>query len=1380
MPAEEVKFINPLDAIDAAIDAAMDVEEGSATAGSAGSDTVGRSAHLPFDAAKRALHHAEESARGHYERFHAHHGHHAQAGNPNDLASITALRLGRMLCPRQGQLMERPEIERGIRMVASFASALERGGKRPAIFPRKSIITALGGEDSRTGESCRGSILRYLLPQALALADSQGGHLTMTKNFVLECEKAMRQGTRAVRDCREEVRLQNVEEKDRRKKEKAKLEKLRRENEQRRRQRREALQQASEALQHKRFRKKKAQAAYDALAEEEAQEARDAEGNQAALQNLDGTMSPRAVDHSQFHQKKDGASQVDELKMLVATLEDPYFIHIVLPQLETWLSVFCIFDLRRSGSVDFHQLQSGLISCCTPEIAILKDATTVQMLTDATEVVSRVDQIISHCRDLLENLPVVFDAKAEGEMDEAIRTVHGAIHESGVHVGGDVAALMKCLQSLHSDDRVENPKAFGVKGAEILAQIASFKRMVASILAEGREFEQRNLYCSHRRALINCLRRAMRRKILIRRVRLLAKLRIWDPDCMKELVIYSKLKRLQRRARDRIAKRRPGFLLEATPKVDVAGDAGFTLRIAYLAWPSVLIRFYSESNQEVREFSLRQAESLMETANGEQPSTRRRPFEVDTVDGSVSPVGGSPRTGYSSASGNPDAMEIFPSILLTGREMMVKIDSLQRLLSNWNALTNLMDQSSSGLGSLKVKDLRCALMAMAELGLIAEPPLASHPLDERFQPVRRPYSSRKLTGKIYDYEFVPGPRKALLLGTEPIDLSRLDSWALTIDFKCLEANVAIGHSYNVLVTSYRGGALVCRSAPNEEYGGQVSQVFLSWFFVPCEVFRNPEAILADIRRFVNGPKADLYEIIKPMSLPVGRWFTLTVQSEMLPGDPHAPTSRSIPKCRMRLGLRIDNSWDSSAGDLRASTEPLHFSYWSGSVDFDNVYSLGNSFDNQCSSPASTVDWAIGPVRRFAIFRIDRDWLNSDGVIQKKPIHHLGWTRLRLLTLPVRANSLTEEAKSITGDLRYFLWKALNGQESGIVRDKDNSIVVEGLYRIYGSVSLKGRRHIVTMRNEFAVEHEKGLPVHHVVHRRDPDLLQYKLEQLPALIRSVLGKAPIDGWKTDDNRFWAAIENNLRLSFTPTAVFAMKGKATLDEPGINSLGTATQMRVAISDMQRDVRASKLKAMLYFLLFSSPFSILFWLFTTENIRQRMHDAGEIGPVDAILLHIKKRVGVVPKIRTVLGLAILWGLFAWTTFVFLLHVARYCYLEEIHPMEAKLASGYYVWAALLLAIEVTTQVSALPSDAPFRLAYKRAEMAMAECTLINILDGQRFPCTGAGFLQMVTRLDESEGRCANYTTYPVHWSVLPETLTPHPPVCAPFCDHGLLHLV
>ena len=102
--------------------------------------------------------------------------------------------------------------------------------------------------------------------------------------------------------------------------------------------------------------------------------------------------------------------------------------------------------------------------------------------------------------------------------------------------------------------------------------------------------------------------------------------------------------------------------------------------------------------------------------------------------------------------------------------------------------------------------------------------------------------------------------------------------------------------------------------------------------------------------------------------------------------------------------------------------------------------------------------------------------------------------------------------------------------------------------------------------------------------------------------------------------------------------------------------------------------------------------------------------------------------------------WGLFAWTALVLFLNVGGYCYLDQVHPMELKLACGYYVWAALLLAIEVTTQVHGLPSEAPFRLAYKRAEMAVMNCTLINITNGQRFPCTGAGFLQMVSRLERT----------------------------------------
>eukprot|EP01043_Picozoa_sp_COSAG02_P028661 COSAG02_NODE_1748_length_11073_cov_2.905040_1_plen_1842_part_00 len=1330
--ATDIRFSNPLSGnFDDEDAAGSDVESGpSSESLTAVQSNESGAAHA--GGTKRVLRLAEDSAKRAYKRFAHHHGHHVHTGHPNDLASVTAARLGRMLCPSHGRVM-RDEAARGLRMVASFAAALEREGKRPAIYPRKSVEAALGGDGARTGESCRGSILRYVLPQALALADSQGGHLVMAKDFVKDCAKAMRQGTRSVRECRAEVRMQSVEERDRRKKEKSKLEKLTREREERRRKRHDKMNDISTALQNKRFRKKKVQAEYDALAEEDAQDARDEEASLNSRSPVACIASPRAVDHTAFHSTGSsggGASQTAELQMLVAALEDPYLVHIVLPQLEAFLALFNIFDLRRQGRVYFDNLHSGLVSCCTPDVAIFRSPTTAQMVSDAAEIVSRVDRILTRSRQLLESLPVVFDAKDEFELDEAIRTAYSAIHESGVHVGGDVAALMKCLRSMKNDDRADNPQAFGHKGAEVLAQLASFRRRVDSILAEGQVFEQRNLYCSHRRSLINVLRRAIRRKLLLRRARLLSRMRLWDADCMKETVIYSKLKVLQRRARDRIAKRRPKSAMfgpGTTGKPASTGDLGdaeAALQVQYLAWPSVLIRFYSESSNQEREHSLFHVETLLRIASSDQNCVE--PLDVAGLE-DEQPL-------FTSHVDNTQET-VFPVILLTGKQIALKTERLQSLLSNWNALTNLFDQSGSGHGNIKVTDLRCALMAMAELGLIAEPPITSHPLDERFRPVRRPSHSHKLSGKLHDYEFICGPRRALLLGTEPLDLKLFDAWALSVDFKCDPARATTEYSYHVLASCYRGGAIVARSILHEQ---QNDQLMLSFHFVPCDVFRKRESVLADMRRFVNGPLSDLYEIIKPMALPTDKWFTLMIQSEKLPGDPHQPSSRSIPKNRMRLGLRIDAAWDAADGDLPSSTDPIHFSYWSGSVDFNNVYSLGNSFDNVCSAPGSSVDWAIGPLRRFSVFRIDADWLLSD-VAQKKTVHDLGWTRLRLIAVVHRANALKE---SRAYDLRHCVWKALYGREPGIFRNANGKAVVEGLYRIYGHASLGGRRNIVTMKNDYAVEHEKGLPVHHVVFRRDADLLNFKLLQLPELIRSFLGKSPIDQIDfQDDHRFWREIDNNSRLSFAPSVVFDMKGQAALDGPGLNSLGTAAQMREAINYMQRDVSTSlgRLRAVLL-LIFFAPVSIVLWLITTESIRQKMHELGELAAVDVILLHIKRKRGWVPKVRTVLALITFWGLFAWTALVLFLNVGGYCYLDQVHPMELKLACGYYVWAALLLAIEVTTQVHGLPSEAPFRLAYKRAEMAVMNCTMINITNGQRFPCTGAGFLQMVSRLESS----------------------------------------
>lgn len=193
-----------------------------------------------------------------------------------------------------------------------------------------------------------------------------------------------------------------------------------------------------------------------------------------------------------------------------------------------------------------------------------------------------------------------------------------------------------------------------------------------------------------------------------------------------------------------------------------------------------------------------------------------------------------------------------------------------------------------------------------------------------------------------------------------------------------------------------------------------------------------------------------------------------------------------------------------------------------------------------------------------------------------------------------------------------------------------------------------------------------------------------------------------------------------------------------------------MRAAIKDMQRDVSTSigRLRAVLQFLVLTAPFSIGFWLLTTDDMRQKMRDklptqsAEVIGALDMLLLHVKRRTGLGgfgTRFGLVTALALAWCAFAVTAIALGISLAGVCVLEAIHPMEAKLAVGYYCWAAFLVALEVTTQVHGIPSDCPFRVAYKQAEVAMKQCVVINIKDGQRFPCTGAGFLQMVSRKDD-----------------------------------------
>ena len=99
-----------------------------------------------------------------------------------------------------------------------------------------------------------------------------------------------------------------------------------------------------------------------------------------------------------------------------------------------------------------------------------------------------------------------------------------------------------------------------------------------------------------------------------------------------------------------------------------------------------------------------------------------------------------------------------------------------------------------------------------------------------------------------------------------------------------------------------------------------------------------------------------------------------------------------------------------------------------------------------------------------------------------------------------------------------------------------------------------------------------------------------------------------------------------------------------------------MRAAIKDMQRDVSTSigRLRAVLQFLVLTAPFSISFWMLTTDDMRQKWRDklptqsAEVIGALDMLLLHLKRRTGLGgfgTRFGLVTALALAWCAFAVT---------------------------------------------------------------------------------------------------------------------------------------
>ena len=112
--------------------------------------------------------------------------------------------------------------------------------------------------------------------------------------------------------------------------------------------------------------------------------------------------------------------------------------------------------------------------------------------------------------------------------------------------------------------------------------------------------------------------------------------------------------------------------------------------------------------------------------------------------------------------------------------------------------------------------------------------------------------------------------------------------------------------------------------------------------------------------------------------------------------------------------------------------------------------------------------------------------------------------------------------------------------------------------------------------------------------------------------------------------------------------------------------------------------------------------------------------------------------PKTGLILLVLCAWGLLVYMVAVTMQRtMSRQDSFQPMHSLEPTLAFLYYLWAAVILALQHATGLANLAGDDPFEVAYKKAELSLMRVSLTRIKDGQRVHCSGSGFLNMVCRL-------------------------------------------
>lgn len=216
------------------------------------------------------------------------------------------------------------------------------------------------------------------------------------------------------------------------------------------------------------------------------------------------------------------------------------------------------------------------------------------------------------------------------------------------------------------------------------------------------------------------------------------------------------------------------------------------------------------------------------------------------------------------------------------------------------------------------------------------------------------------------------------------------------------------------------------------------------------------------------------------------------------------------------------------------------------------------------------------------------------------------------------------------------------------------------------------------------------------------------------------------------KYWT-IPKSLELD--ANALFAMRGQTARDDPGLNMMFTGQQLQAAMKDLARNQRVNQKKCKTIFNFFMWPLSDMYKHCFGKH--QKVQQESEFAGYLAVLHNLHKRTGASDQGKYFLY----FSMTCWWMLVFVTVGALILHKGPMHGLEPGIALVSYVWAAAFIGLECSVEVTNLPSETPFILAYKQAALSMEVTDLTRITDGQQTRVTAMGFLSMVCRLHEGD---------------------------------------